>query len=118
MNNKPKPFLKWVGGKTRLMNKLKLYFPKTYNNYFEPFLGGGSVFFNFTPENATLSDLNQTLINTYSTIRDNFETVIFHVFLFTISRLGNYFVLFPYYDSRTRAKRVLRSEAEQRLKNY
>lgn len=71
--DKPKPFLKWVGGKTRLMNKLSEFFPTSYKNYFEPFLGGGSVFFNFMPENATIADSNTTLIDTYITIRDNLD---------------------------------------------
>jgi DNA adenine methylase len=73
--NNPKPFLKWVGGKTRLMKKVEDYFPLKYNNYIEPFSGGGSVFFNFTPKNAIISDLNETLIDTYIDIRDNFDEV-------------------------------------------
>ena len=71
----PKPFLKWVGGKGRILNKLKKYFPKKYNNYYEPFLGGGSVFFNFLPNNSTITDLNKTLINTYICIRDDFDNL-------------------------------------------
>ena len=68
-----KPFLKWVGGKTRLMKKLEEYFPDKYNRYFEPFLGGGSVFFNFSPNKPIISDLNCTLIDTYIAIRDDFD---------------------------------------------
>ena len=64
----PKPFLKWVGGKTQIMDKLEKYFPNNYKRYFEPFLGGGSVFFNFTLKKSTLADLNGTLINTYISI--------------------------------------------------
>ena len=79
MNENPKPFLKWVGGKTRLIRKLEEYFPNNYNRYFEPFLGGGSVFFNFTPKNATISDLNATLIDTYIAIRDDFEELYKHL---------------------------------------
>ena len=75
----PKPFLKWVGGKTRLIKKLEEYFPTHYNTYFEPFLGGGSVFFNFTPEKAVIADLNGTLINTYTTIRDDFDELFKHL---------------------------------------
>jgi DNA adenine methylase len=71
--DKPKPFLKWVGGKTRLMKRVEDFFPIKYNTYIEPFLGGGSVFFNFTPRNAIISDLNEALINTYMDIRDNFN---------------------------------------------
>jgi DNA adenine methylase len=38
----PKPFLKWVGGKWQLLDQIKVFFPKEFNNYFEPFLGGGA----------------------------------------------------------------------------
>ena len=51
----------------------RIFSRKYYNRYFEPFLGGGSVFFNFTPKKATISDLNCTLINTYIAIRDDFD---------------------------------------------
>lgn len=71
--NKPTPVLKWVGGKKRLLSTLSKYFPKKYNDYYEPFLGGGSVFFNFQPKQAYISDLNKTLINLYISIRDNYD---------------------------------------------
>ena len=75
----PKPFLKWVGGKTQIMEKIKenLPTPEKYNRYFEPFLGGGAVFFKAIPvdKKAVLSDVNENLISAFKDIRDNLTEV-------------------------------------------
>lgn len=76
---KAKPFLKWVGGKKRLLTKLEEHFPTKYNTYIEPFLGGGSVFFHFQPKKAILSDSNKALIHTYTTISNELETLYTHL---------------------------------------
>jgi DNA adenine methylase len=39
-----KPFLKWVGGKGRVIVQLEQFFPDSYDNYYEPFVGGGAVY--------------------------------------------------------------------------
>jgi len=66
----PTPFLKWAGGKGQLLGQLAGYLPKESRTYFEPFLGGGAVFFSLRPEKAVLSDLNPDLVNVYLTVRD------------------------------------------------
>lgn len=71
-----KPFLKWAGGKKRLLPELLKYVPTEYNNYYEPFLGGGSLFFALRPKKAYLSDLNEELINTYEQIKVDVDEVI------------------------------------------
>jgi len=71
-----KPFLKWAGGKGRLLNKLSKFFPKNYNSYFEPFIGGGAVFFHLNPEKAIINDLNNELINLYNAIKKNPEKLM------------------------------------------
>lgn len=63
-----RPFLKWPGGKRWLISKYQRIFPKEYNSYFEPFLGGGSAFFHLRPKISTISDINGDLINTYQTM--------------------------------------------------
>lgn len=68
-------FLKWAGGKRWFVNHEHHRLPTEYNNYFEPFLGGGSVFFNMKPEHAYLNDINQELIGTYIAVRDEAEKV-------------------------------------------
>ena len=65
------PFLKWPGGKRWLVSKYQHIFPRNYNTYYEPFLGGGSVFFHLMPEHATISDSNRDLINTYRAMARN-----------------------------------------------
>ncbi|MFB8790025.1 MAG: DNA adenine methylase [Potamolinea sp.] len=72
------PFLKWVGGKSRLLQQYQNYLPKISDikTYYEPFLGGGSVFFHLQPNLAVLSDINQDLIETYCSVRDNLEELM------------------------------------------
>ena len=72
---KPKPFVKWVGGKTKLINDIVAKFPSNkFNTYIEPFVGGGALLFhvlNNYPEieNVIINDLNEDLINCYRTIK-------------------------------------------------
>jgi DNA adenine methylase len=80
---KPKPFVKWVGGKRQLLvqfRRLNLYPPEKFDakkgKYFEPFVGGGAVFFDLLPNEAYLSDLNKELITTYNVIKNNVEKLI------------------------------------------
>lgn len=72
------PFLKWVGGKSRLIQQYQKHLPEIQGikTYYEPFLGGGSVFFHLQPKLAILSDINQDLIATYCSVRDNLEQLI------------------------------------------
>lgn len=73
---KPKPFLKWAGGKSQLLAELHAVKPPSFNRYIEPFIGGAAFFFDLAPKNAVISDLNPDLVNTYTAIRDNVESVI------------------------------------------
>lgn len=70
------PIVKWVGGKRQLMFELLKNMPKSYNRYFEPFIGGGALFFELQPDNAYVSDMNEELINLYSVVRDNVYELI------------------------------------------
>lgn len=76
-----KPFLKWVGGKHQLLSQFEKLFPKSFNRYFEPFLGGGAVFFHLwntgrLAKQVFLIDNNEELINTYWVVRDNLEALV------------------------------------------
>ena len=79
--NTPKPIIKWVGGKTQILDKLIIEFPTEINNYREPFLGGGSVLLGFLScvksdmiqihGNIYAYDLNEPLIYVYKNIQSN-----------------------------------------------
>jgi DNA adenine methylase len=66
---RPTPFLKWAGGKSQLLDQMRPFFPREFGMYYEPFLGGGAVFFHLLPEKATLSDSNDELMNVYRVIQ-------------------------------------------------
>jgi len=70
------PIVKWVGGKRQLMFELLKNMPKDYNRYFEPFIGGGALFFELQPDNAYISDMNEELINLYQVVRDNVDELV------------------------------------------
>lgn len=69
-----KPFLKWAGGKSQLLEQLNGFYPKQLQSgeidtYIEPFVGGGAVFFDimqrFDIKKAVIIDINKELINCY-----------------------------------------------------
>ena len=62
------PFVKWAGGKRQLLPQIKERMPEKYNNYFEPFVGGGAVLFELLPSSALINDINKALINAYRQI--------------------------------------------------
>lgn len=78
-NKLVQPVLKWVGGKRQLLSEITKYIPKNFTKYYEPFLGGGALLFHLQPKNASVSDANSELINTYTVIRDNIDGLIEHL---------------------------------------
>lgn len=67
---KPKPFVKWAGGKRQILDKLKKYIPDEFNTYYEPFVGGGALLFELIPKNAVINDSNKELMNVYNVLKD------------------------------------------------
>ena len=80
----PKPFLKWAGGKSQILDKIRGKYPaeigKSITKYAEPFVGGGAVLFDvlnsYHFEKVYISDVNQELIFTYLAIRDRVSEFI------------------------------------------
>lgn len=78
------PFVKWAGGKRQLLPQIKERMPEQFNNYYEPFVGGGAVTFELLPENAVVNDINKSLVNAYRQICDSPDE-----FLEAINKLDN-----------------------------
>ena len=70
------PLIKWPGGKRTLAQAILKFAPDQYGTYYEPFFGGGAVFFALQPVKSVLSDANLELINAYMHIRDHREELL------------------------------------------
>lgn len=76
------PFVKWVGGKRNILSQLLAHFPKQFNNFHEPFLGGGAVFFELFSlgllegKKVYLSDINSELINAFNCVKSTPEELL------------------------------------------
>lgn len=68
-----KPIIKWAGGKAQLLSKILPLIPDDIGTYYEPFFGGGAVFFALEPERAVINDFNPQLTNLYERTRDNLD---------------------------------------------
>ncbi|WP_043808386.1 DNA adenine methylase [Desulfatibacillum aliphaticivorans] len=100
------PFLKWAGGKRWFVAKHADLLPRTFNRYFEPFLGSGAVYFHLQPENAYLGDSNKDLIDTYIAIQKNWKLVLRHLKEHKKAHCREY-----YYRVRAQTPRSLQAKA-------
>lgn len=71
-----RPFLKWVGGKAKLVPQIQQHMPAEYNDYYEPFVGGGALFFALNPKVGHINDMNYVLIEAYRHIKQNVYKLI------------------------------------------
>lgn len=71
-----RPFIKWAGGKQALLPELLRRVPTSFKKYYEPFLGGGALYFALQPEAAFLSDSSAELINAFQVVKDKVEPLI------------------------------------------
>ena len=79
VRDKAKPFLKWAGGKTQILDVLLAKIPSNFGNYIEPFIGGGALFFAIQPKSGVIADSNPELINVYRCVANDLERVIGHL---------------------------------------
>lgn len=73
------PIVKWVGGKRQLLPILSEMVPKEFGTYYEPFFGGGALFFALEPENAVINDSNPPLITMYKAVQSSPQEVKQHL---------------------------------------
>lgn len=100
------PFLKWVGGKGRLLSQLIPLLPPGVERmrHVEPFTGGGAMFFARGPERALLCDLNASLVDTYLAVRDDVESVIGELETLSLAHAsGTYYRVRERYNAERRA---------------
>ncbi|ARJ55830.1 DNA adenine methylase [Campylobacter cuniculorum] len=77
-----KPFVKWAGGKRALLDSIISLMPRDFKNYFEPFVGGGALFFALQSKglldskSIVLSDKNRELINAYEVIKSGPQSLL------------------------------------------
>ena len=76
---KARPFVKWVGGKRSILPQLLKRMPRSYGRYYEPFVGGGALFFALQPKKASLADANARLITTYQALKSDVASVIQYI---------------------------------------
>lgn len=70
------PIVQWPGGKRQLIDEIVSKMPKKFNRYYEPFFGGGALYFYLQPKKAVINDCNSQLINVYQQIRDCPDEII------------------------------------------
>lgn len=90
-NERPKPFLKWVGGKKRLLPAIKKYVPANINTYYEPFVGAGAMFFDVAFKKAVINDINKELINCYKMIKNRQSNLVTQLELHKKNHSSEYF---------------------------
>ena len=70
-----KPIIKYRGGKSKEINNFIEFIPNQYDRYIEPFAGGAALFFYLAPNAALINDINSRLVNFYSAVRENFDSL-------------------------------------------
>lgn len=66
-----KPFVKWAGGKTQLLETIEKHLPDYFNRYFEPFVGGGALLFKLQPKSFSINDMNEELVSVYNCFQND-----------------------------------------------
>lgn len=93
---KMKPFFKWSGGKTREIARILKWIPENYNEYWEPFVGGGALWLHLQPERSHINDNYSAVANFYSVLKNDPARLLDH--------LNNFAALYNSADKTTKSK--------------
>lgn len=109
------PFVKWVGGKRQLLTEIEQELPKDLARlkFFEPFVGGGAVFFHLQPRSALINDVNPELVNAYEMIKSDVDGLINS--LKTHKNEADYFYEVRALDREEKFSRLSKIERASRL---
>ncbi|HOD00354.1 MAG TPA: DNA adenine methylase [Myxococcota bacterium] len=106
------PFIKWAGGKSQILPWIEKMLPRQIGNYFEPFIGGGAVFFKLASQGTVarsfLCDANPHLVTTYRVVRDEPESLIKYLDELKLRNSDEYF-----YQARNRFNHEQMSDVER-----
>lgn len=106
-----KPFVKWAGGKRGIIHHLLSHLPPGgFKGYYEPFLGGGALFFQLLPPRSCLNDLNQELITTYEVVKGDLPGLISKLEVHQANHSKEYF-----YKVRNESESLSPTEVAARL---
>lgn len=100
--------MKWAGGKRQLLAELRRFVPERFGRYYEPFVGGGALFFALGPARATLSDDNERLVHTYLGVKRDVDAVIAKLRVHKERHSESY-----YYRMRTLDVEAMKDDAER-----
>ena len=70
------PIIKWAGGKRQLLSEISSRLPKSFGTYYEPFFGGGALFFEMMPSRSIINDTNSQLVNLYRQVQSHKDDLI------------------------------------------
>ena len=110
-----KPFTKWVGGKRQLLPELVKCLPPDFGHYYEPFIGGGALFFELKRNHCTINDYNSDLVATYETIRDDVDGLIELLKQHELNNSKDYYLDIRSVDRDGRIENMTKTERAARL---
>lgn len=111
VERRAQPFVKWAGGKRQLLGEIRRRLPETFDSYYEPFVGGGAVFFDLQPQRAAINDVNASLVNAYRQIRDTPLDVMSYLDVYDAGQMESADAKAYYYEVRERYNETLAADA-------